>query len=84
MIFRSGAAEAVEAAEPSLEEIVPIAPDDPDPAEPEEAPARYPDLTRFAAEFTGPFNPESLASWLAAFPVHGTPDVKIKVEVEIV
>lgn len=45
---------------------------------------RYLDLTGFNAEFTGPFNPESLASWLAAFPIHGTPSVKIRVEVEIV
>lgn len=56
----------------------------PAPEEPEKDQNRYLDLTSFNAEFTGPFNPESLASWLAAFPIHGTPSVKIRVEVEIV
>ena len=57
----------------------------PAPEEPEKKDQnRYLDLTGFNAEFTGPFNPESLASWLAAFPIHGTPSVKIRVEVEIV
>ena len=51
--------------------------------EPEKDQNRYLGLTGFNAEFTGPFNPESLASWLAAFPIHGTPSVKIRVEVEI-
>ena len=55
----------------------------PAPEEPEKDQDRYLDLTGFNAEFTGPFNPESLANWLAAFPIHGTPSVKIRVEVEI-
>ena len=83
-VFLAGAAETEEAAAPSLEEIVPIQPDDPGPTKPEKDQNRYLDLTRFTAEFTGPFNPESLASWLAAFPVHGTPEVKLIVVVEIV
>ena len=83
MVFLSGAAEITEEAGSSLEEIVPIQPDDPGPSDPEKAQNRYLDRMGFSAEFTGPFNLESLASWLAAFPIHGTPDVRIKVEVEI-
>ena len=48
-------------------------------AEPER---KYLELGRISAEFTGPFNLESLASWLAMLPVKGTDDVRIKVEVE--
>ena len=43
---------------------------------------RYLELGRISAEFTGPFNLESLASWLAMLPVKGTDEVRIKVEVE--
>ena len=84
MVFRSGAAKTTEESGPSLEKIVPIQMDDPRPDKPEKDQNRYLGLTGFNAEFTGPFNPESLASWLAAFPIHGTPSVKIRVEVEIV
>ena len=48
-------------------------------AEPER---KYLELGRISAEFTGPFNLESLASWLAMLPVKGTDEVRIKVEVE--
>lgn len=83
MVFRSGAAKITEESGPSLEEIAPVE-EAPAPEEPEKDQNRYLDLTGFNAEFTGPFNPESLASWLAAFPIHGAPSVKIRVEVEIV
>ena len=43
---------------------------------------KYLELGRISAEFTGPFNLESLASWLAMLPVKGTDEVRIKVEVE--
>ena len=49
------------------------------PVEPER---KYLELGRISAEFTGPFNLESLASWLAMLPVKGTDEVRIKVEVE--
>ena len=48
-------------------------------AEPER---KYLELGRISAEFSGPFNLESLASWLAMLPVKGTDEVRIKVEVE--
>lgn len=43
---------------------------------------KYLELGRISAEFTGPFNLESLSSWLAMLPVKGTDEVRIKVEVE--
>lgn len=49
------------------------------PVEPER---KYLELGRISAEFTGPFNLESLASWLAMLPVKGADEVRIKVEVE--
>lgn len=48
-------------------------------AEPER---KYLELGRISAEFTGPFNLESLASWLAMLPVKGTDEVRIRVEIE--
>lgn len=48
-------------------------------AEPER---KYLELGRISAEFSGPFNLESLSSWLAMLPVKGTDEVRIKVEVE--
>lgn len=42
------------------------------------------EIRRVEAEFTGVYRPESLASWLAAFPIHGTPEVRIRVEVELI
>ena len=48
-------------------------------AEPER---KYLELGRISAEFTGPFNLESLASWLAMLPVEGTDEVRIRVEIE--
>ena len=49
------------------------------PVEPER---KYLELGRISAEFTGPFNLESLASWLAMLPVKGTDEVRIRVEIE--
>ena len=43
---------------------------------------KYLELGRISAEFSGPFNLESLSSWLAMLPVKGTDEVRIKVEVE--
>ena len=43
---------------------------------------KYLELGRISAEFTGPFNLESLASWLAMLPVKGTDEVRIRVEIE--
>ena len=43
---------------------------------------KYLELGRISAEFTGPFNLESLASWLAKLPVKGTDEVRILVEIE--
>ena len=43
---------------------------------------KYLALGRISAEFTGPFNLESLASWLAMLPVEGTDEVRIRVEIE--
>ena len=43
---------------------------------------KYLELGRISAEFTGPFNLESLASWLAMLPVEGTDEVRIRVEIE--
>ena len=48
-------------------------------AEPER---KYLELGRISAEFTGPFNLENLASWLAMLPVKGTDEVRIRVEIE--
>ena len=48
-------------------------------AEPER---KYLELGRISAEFTGPFNLESLASWLAMLPVKGTDEVRIRVDIE--
>ena len=48
-------------------------------AEPER---KYLELGRISAEFTGPFNLESLSSWLAMLPVKGTDEVRIRVEIE--
>lgn len=49
------------------------------PVEPER---KYLELGRISAEFTGSFNLESLASWLAMLPVKGTDEVRIRVEIE--
>ena len=49
------------------------------PVEPER---KYLELGRISAEFTGPFNLESLASWLAMLPVKGTDEVRIRVDIE--
>lgn len=49
------------------------------PGEPER---KYLELGRISAEFTGPFNLESLASWMAMLPVKGTDEVRIRVEIE--
>ena len=43
---------------------------------------KYLELGRISAEFTGPFNLESLASWLAMLPVKGTDEVRIRVDIE--
>ena len=43
---------------------------------------KYLELGRISAEFTGPFNLESLSSWLAMLPVKGTDEVRIRVEIE--
>ena len=43
---------------------------------------KYLELGRISAEFTGPFNLENLASWLAMLPVKGTDEVRIRVEIE--
>ena len=48
-------------------------------AEPER---KYLELGRISAEFTGPFNLESLSSWLAMLPVKGTDEVRIRVDIE--
>lgn len=48
---------------------------------PEPAPG-FVDLTKVAAEFTGPFHAESLVSWLMGFPIKGAENVRIRVEVE--
>lgn len=41
------------------------------------------ELGAISAEFNGIFDPSSLASWLTAFPIHGTPKVRIRVEVAL-
>lgn len=43
---------------------------------------KYLELGRISAEFTGPFNLESLSSWLAMLPVKGADEVRIRVEIE--
>ena len=43
---------------------------------------KYLELGRISAEFTGPFNLESLSSWLAMLPVKGTDEVRIRVDIE--
>ena len=43
---------------------------------------KYLELGRISAEFTGPFNLESLSSWLKMLPVEGTDEVRIRVEIE--
>lgn len=43
---------------------------------------KYLELGRISAEFTGPFNLESLSSWLSMLPVKGADEVRIRVEIE--
>lgn len=40
-------------------------------------------IGKIGAEFNGAFDPASLASWLAAFPVHVRQEVRVRVEVEL-
>lgn len=55
---------------------------DPHACDEPEAPAPL-EIAQISATFTGTFRPESLASWLAAFPIQGTPEVRVRVEVEL-
>ena len=75
------------APEPQKEEKAPVVIQCPDELEkdaltPVESERKYLELGKISAEFTGPFNLESLASWLAMLPVKGTDEVRIRVEME--
>lgn len=76
--------------DPLEENYAPVEPEpEPEPgtapeteAKEEQTERKYLELGRISAEFTGPFNLESLASWLAMLPVKGTDEVRIRVDIE--
>lgn len=70
--------------EPEKEQVVIQCPDELEKAamEPVETDRKCLELGKISAELTGPFNLESLASWLAMLPVKGTDEVRIRVEIE--